>query len=82
MNDLPMDQPAEAGTFDGNAPDGLEHRVAEAKRAIESIVLVAHDPVPAELRTMLRQVLETRFKLKAHVETKKVDVVALRLTGA
>jgi uncharacterized protein (TIGR03435 family) len=41
----------------------------------------AGDPVPAELRTMLRQVLETRFKLKAHVETKNVDVMALRLTG-
>jgi uncharacterized protein (TIGR03435 family) len=40
------------------------------------------EAVPAELRTMLRQMLETRFKLMAHVETKKVDVWALRLTGA
>ncbi len=32
-----------------------DHRVAESKRAIESIVLVAHDPVPAEL---LAQLLE------------------------
>jgi uncharacterized protein (TIGR03435 family) len=42
----------------------------------------AGEPVPAELRTMLRHVLETRFKLKARIETKNVDVVALRLTGA
>ncbi len=33
----------------------VDHRVAEYKRAIESIVLVAHDPVPAEL---LAQLLE------------------------
>ena len=42
----------------------------------------AGERVPAELRTMLRQVLETRFMLKARIETKNADVVALRLTGA
>ena len=49
-------------------------------------------PVPPELRGMLRQLLETRFKLKTRTETKKVEVVdtegtpidreALRLAGA
>ena len=33
----------------------MDERIAEYKRAIESIVLVAHDPVPAEL---LAQLLE------------------------
>jgi uncharacterized protein (TIGR03435 family) len=42
----------------------------------------AGEVVPAELRTMLRQMLGTRFKLKARIETKNADVVALRLTGA
>ena len=38
-----------------DAPDAPDARVAEYKRAIESIVLVSHDPVPAEL---LAQLLE------------------------
>ena len=38
---------------DPNEP--VDDRIAEHKRAIESIVLVAHDPVPAEL---LAQLLE------------------------
>jgi uncharacterized protein (TIGR03435 family) len=35
--------------------------------------------VPTELRAMLRVFLEDRFALQARVETRKVDVVALRL---
>jgi len=35
--------------------------------------------VPTELRTLLRELLENRFKLKARLETKNVDVAALRL---
>jgi uncharacterized protein (TIGR03435 family) len=36
--------------------------------------------VPTELRTMLKAMLEDRFGLQARVGTKKVEVVALRLT--
>jgi uncharacterized protein (TIGR03435 family) len=36
--------------------------------------------VPAELRTMLRSLLEERFAMKARVETKTVDVIAVRLS--
>jgi len=36
--------------------------------------------VPAELRTMLRAMLEDRFALQARVSTKQVSVVALRVT--
>jgi uncharacterized protein (TIGR03435 family) len=42
----------------------------------------AGQSVPTELRSMLRQLLETRFKLKTRAETKKVDVRAVRLVGA
>ena len=35
--------------------------------------------VPAELRTMLRALLEDRFALKARIEMKKLDVAALQL---
>jgi uncharacterized protein (TIGR03435 family) len=38
--------------------------------------------VPAELRTMLRTMLEDRFTLHARTITKKVDVTALRLANA
>jgi len=41
----------------------------------------AGEQLPAEVRTMLRALLENRFKLKARLETKKVDVAALRLVG-
>jgi len=40
------------------------------------------EQVPSELRTLLRQLLETRFKLKTRIDTKKVDVTALRLIGS
>ena len=39
----------------GDTNDSVDERVLEYKRAIEAIVLVAHDPVPAEL---LAQLLE------------------------
>ena len=39
----------------GDSTDSVDERVLEYKRAIEAIVLVAHDPVPAEL---LAQLLE------------------------
>ncbi len=39
----------------GDSNDSVDERVLEYKRAIEAIVLVAHDPVPAEL---LAQLLE------------------------
>ncbi len=39
----------------GDTDDSVDERVREYKRAIEAIVLVAHDPVPAEL---LAQLLE------------------------
>jgi uncharacterized protein (TIGR03435 family) len=39
------------------------------------------EKVPPELRTILRQLLETRFKLKTRIETKKRSVAALRLAG-
>lgn len=38
--------------------------------------------VPTELRTLLRGLLEHRFKLKVRLETKKLDVAALRLAGS
>jgi len=47
-----------AGDFGDDRHDGADdtsERIAEFKRAIEAIVLVAHDPVPAEL---LAQLLE------------------------
>jgi uncharacterized protein (TIGR03435 family) len=40
----------------------------------------AGESVPAELRPMLRALLEERFQMKARVETKRVDVYALRLS--
>jgi uncharacterized protein (TIGR03435 family) len=42
---------------------------------------VSPGQVPPELRVMLRQLLETRFKLKTRSETKKVDVGAARLVA-
>jgi segregation and condensation protein B len=47
--------PDEFSGNDESAGEPVDDRVAEYKRAIESIVLVAHDPVPAEL---LAQLLE------------------------
>ena len=47
--------PDEFSGHDESADEPVDDRVAEYKRAIESIVLVAHDPVPAEL---LAQLLE------------------------
>jgi segregation and condensation protein B len=43
------------GDTTGDTTDSVDERVLEYKRAIEAIVLVAHDPVPAEL---LAQLLE------------------------
>jgi uncharacterized protein (TIGR03435 family) len=40
------------------------------------------DGVPPELRVMLRDVLHDRFALKARLETKRIDVFALRLSGS
>jgi uncharacterized protein (TIGR03435 family) len=42
----------------------------------------AGQQIPAELRTMLRQLLEARFGLKTRMETKKVTVRAARLKAA
>ena len=39
----------------------------------------AGDRVPAELRLMLRALLEDRFALKANIQNKRIDVYALRL---
>ena len=50
------DELSDSYEFAGDiAGEPVDHRIAEYKRAIESIVLVAHDPVPAEL---LAQLLE------------------------
>jgi uncharacterized protein (TIGR03435 family) len=38
--------------------------------------------VPPELRVMLRRLLETRFKLRTRMQTKKVDVAAVRRKDA
>jgi segregation and condensation protein B len=46
---------ASTGDTTGDTNDSVDERVLEYKRAIEAIVLVAHDPVPAEL---LAQLLE------------------------
>jgi segregation and condensation protein B len=43
------------GDTTGDTNDSVDERVLDYKRAIEAIVLVAHDPVPAEL---LAQLLE------------------------
>ena len=40
------------------------------------------ESVPRELRTMLRAMLDERFKLEARIETRKVRVFALRLSNA
>ena len=48
----PIDAEPDDDAAESTSPNG---RIAEYKRAIESIVLVAHDPVPAEL---LAQLLE------------------------
>jgi uncharacterized protein (TIGR03435 family) len=42
----------------------------------------AGENVPSEFRTMLRALLEDRFKLRARVELTDVDVLALQLTRA
>jgi segregation and condensation protein B len=60
MSDQPTEptEPSESSESSELSPTesiDLDERVAEYKRAIESIVLVAHDPVPAEL---LAQLLE------------------------
>jgi uncharacterized protein (TIGR03435 family) len=39
----------------------------------------AGDRVPAELRAMMRALLEDRFALKANIQNKRIDVYALRL---
>ena len=39
------------------------------------------ESMPAELRPMLRALLENRFKLEARIENRKVDVYALRLSN-
>jgi segregation and condensation protein B len=49
------DEFSDRDELDDDVTERVDGRVAEHKRAIESIVLVAHDPVPAEL---LAQLLE------------------------
>jgi len=39
------------------------------------------ETVPDELRVMLRTLLEERFQLKARLQTRKMDVYAVRLSG-
>lgn len=41
----------------------------------------AGDRVPAELRVMLRGLLEQRFQMKARLHTRKMDVYAVRLSN-
>jgi uncharacterized protein (TIGR03435 family) len=41
----------------------------------------AGDLVPAELRVMLRALLEQRFQMKARLHTRKMDVYAVRLSN-